>query len=408
MRLLSAIAVAVVLLASVPARAEGTRDAFVAEVLAKNPSLKARGARRGAFRHEAAANGRWPDPQVAVMYDRQPDLPMPMLRYQVSQMVPWPGKLGLMREASERQGDAAGADLEVRKQELVAEVKRGMAMLRLNARRRAVNRASRAVAVTIANAALGRFGTGAGSHHEVVRAQVEVNALDVELVGIEGERTATVAMLNALRDAPPETPIEDPPAPGAASLDAQLGVLVERALAARPELRGLQAMQSEMIAMADLARRERYPDVMGSVWVNQMIGGSVSMGGMVGVSVPLFGIGRQRERAAAFDARAQGASMDQASMRAMIQYEVAAALTRAKTAARQRDLIANVALPRARESFQASLAGFGGGTLDIVGVLDARRALQAAELMLAEADATLDMTLADLDRAIGAGPGGSP
>ena len=396
------------LLVSPCAYAETSRDALVAEVLANNPSVKARASAREAYRHEAAAAGKWPDPQAAFMVDRFPDQAMPMFRYQVSQMVPWPGKLGLMRDAATRQGEAADAGVEVRRLDLVLEVKRALAMLRLNARRRAVNRASRAVATTIANAALGRYSAGMGSHHEVSRTQVEINALDIELVSLEGERSAMVAMLNALRNAAPDAPIDDPPEVTMTVSDQPLPTHLERAIANRPELRGMAAMQGEMVAMSDLAKRETYPDFMGSIWLNQMSGNPVAIGGMLAVSVPVFGVSRQRERAAAFDARALGASQDEAAMRAMIRYEVSAALSRAQTAARQRDLVAHVALPRARESFQTSLAGFGSGTVDIVGVLDARRALQATEVALAEADAALEAGLAELDRAIGVMPGKSP
>ena len=61
-----------------------------------------------------------------------------------------------------------------------------------------------------------------------------------------------------------------------------------------------------------------------------------------------------------------------------------------------------VALPKARESFDASLAGYGASNVDIVGVLDARRALQQAELIQAEALIEREMALAELERSVGA------
>jgi cobalt-zinc-cadmium efflux system outer membrane protein len=113
--------------ASGAARAnEPTLDGYVAEVIARNPSLRARTLRRGAFREEAKAASAFPDPSLSVMFDRFPmGAEMPMIRYQVSQMIPWPGKLDLMRDAVERQGDAAGADVDARRLELRLEAKRG-------------------------------------------------------------------------------------------------------------------------------------------------------------------------------------------------------------------------------------------------------------------------------------------
>ena len=380
-------------------------DALVREVLERNPSVRAHVLRRDALGSEARSAGIYPDPQLAVMVDRVPQAmggEMPMVRYQATQMFPWPGKLPLMRAAIERQRDASGAELDLRNLDLRLETKRAYYMLALNGKRREVNRANRNLAATIAQAALGRYSTGVGGHHDVVRAQVEVNALDVELVNLDGERGVTIAMINALRDRPIAEPTGEPVLVPSPRMEEPVATLVERANAQRPELRGMRAMQSEATAMADLARRERYPDIMGSVWMNQNIGAPASAGGMIGFTIPVFGISRQGYRASAFDARAQGAGEDAAAMRAMIRFEVAAALVRVQTVARRVELIETVVLPKARESFEASLAGYGASTLDVLSLLDARRSLQSASLALVEAQAEREVALAELERAVAA------
>jgi outer membrane protein TolC len=316
-------------------------------------------------------------------------------------MVPWPGKLGLMREAADWQIAEAQSNIEVRKLDLALEAKRAYWMLALNAQRRQINRANRNVASTLADATVGRYSTGLGGHHEVARAQVEVAALDVQHIDLEGERASMLAMINALRNEPTQTPLPDPALSVSPSIDLVRPKLLERALASRPELRGMRAMQSEALAMASLERRERYPDVMAGLWYNQMIGMADSAGAMIGVTVPIFGLARQGHRAAAFQARADSAVEDQAAMRAMIGFELEDAIIGVETASRQLDLVAGVALPRARESFQASLASLGAGTTDIVGVLDARRSLQQAELALAEAQVRREIAIAQLERALG-------
>jgi outer membrane protein TolC len=390
------------------ARAEhGALDSFVAEVLARSPQLRARALRQSAFLQEAAAASAYPDPSLSVMVDRVPmGVEMPMLRYQLSQMFPFPGKLDLMRSAVERQGDAAAAELDIRRLDLRLEAKRGWVMLLLNAKRRQVNRAGRNLAVTIAAAALGRYSAGFGDHHEVARAEVEVTALDVEHLNLEGERASIVAMLNALRDRAVDTMVAEPGDAPSPPANEALATLIERALQKRPELRSMAAMREEALAMARLAHREPLPDLMGSVWLNQNIGAPASFGVMLGAILPVFGVAKQGHRAGAFYARAESAVQDQAAMRAMIQFEVTDALTRVQTAARQVELLRSVALPKARESFEASLAGYGAAKVDILGLLDARRALQSAELALAEASAMREVALAALERAVGASIGG--
>ena len=110
--------------------------------------------------------------------------------------------------------------------------------------------------------------------------------------------------------------------------------------------------------MAQLARRERYPDLMTSVWYNQMLGAPDSAGIMVGATLPIFNVRRQNRRAEASDLRASSAASDWTAMRAMIRFELADTLRRLNTASRSLDLILKVAAPRAEQSFASSLSAF--------------------------------------------------
>jgi outer membrane protein TolC len=399
------------LITSLPRPANATDPAlarFVGEVLVHNPGLKARALERDSVRREASAAGLFPDPEVAIMVDRVPERmggEMPMVRYQVSQMLPWPGKLGLMEQALARRADGREALTRVRAFDLERDAKRAYFMLALNAGMRNVNHASRELLTTIANAALARYGAGVGGHHEVVRAEVERNALDVEAVDLDGERVSTVAMLNALRNTDPNTPFPDPPLPAEAE-DARppsLAELVKFADAHRPELAAMRAMQREEATMADLARRERLPDFMTSLWYNQNVGGPDSGGLMVGATLPVFNVRRQNRHAQAADLRAASVGGDLQAMRAMIRFEVADALRRFETANRSLDLVAKLAAPRAQDSFSSSLAAFSSGSVDMVGVLDAWRALQSVESARVQALVARAASIADIERAI-AGP----
>jgi len=319
-------------------------------------------------------------------------------------MVPWPGKLGLMAAAAERRTDAAQADSETQALDLIRDAKRAYWMLLRNKRLRDVNAASRGLLDTIASAALARYGAGSGPHHDVVRAQVEQSAIDVEGIDLEGTRSATVAMLNALRNAPSGAPLDDPQEPelsGSSALPPP--ARLERvALERRPELTRMRAMRREEETMAALARRERYPDLMTSVWYNQMLQGMPdSAGVMLGATLPLFNVARQNRMARASDLRAGSAGSDLLAMQNMIRFELADASRQLVTAERTLQLVQQVAVPRANQSFVSSLSGYATGSVDIVGVLEAWRALQGLERAKVEAIVARWMALADLERALG-------
>jgi outer membrane protein, heavy metal efflux system len=408
----TAVGVAALLLSLLTSRpalaADPALNAFVAEVLAHNPGLKARTLERESVLRDASAAGLFPDPELAIMVDRLPERmggEMPMVRYQVSQMLPWPGKLGLMTDALERRADGKAALARAEQVHLVRAAKRAYFMLALNAGLRQVNHASHELLSTIARAALARYGAGVGGHHEVVRAEVERNSLAIEALDLEGDRVSTIAMLNALRNTPADRWFPDPPLPtlAAAAGLPTIAELMRLAEARRPELVAMRAMQSEESTMAALARRERYPDFMTAVWYNQMLGAPDTAGVMVGATIPIFNVRRQNRRAEASELRASSAGSELSAMRAMIRFEVADALRRLDTTSRSLELIVNIASPRAEQSFSSSLSGYSSAMLEMSGVLEAWRAVQSVERARVETLIARAVAVADIEHAV-AGP----
>jgi outer membrane protein TolC len=316
-------------------------------------------------------------------------------------MLPWPGKLGLMRDALNRRADGKAALAQLKMLDLTREAKQAVLMLRVNVALRELNRVNRELLTTIVESTLARYGAGTGGHHEVARAEVERGALDVEEIDLDGERVSTVAMMNALRDRPVELPIDDPPI-----LEAQaeaiptLNDMTQLAESRRPELAAMRAMRREESTMAELNRRERLPDLMAGIWYNQMLGEPDSVGVMLGANLPVFGVTRRNRMAEASELRAQSAESEINAMRAMIRFEVADALRRLRTASRALDLVRNVAEPRARESYGSSLSAYVTGTADIIGVLEAWRALQRVERSQVELLNAHELAWIDLEHAV--------
>jgi outer membrane protein TolC len=382
-------------------------DAFVAEVLQRNPGLRARRLSRDAAALDASATGLYPDPEASVMLDNVPERhegEMPMVRYQLSQMLPWPGKLGMMEDAAARRTDGAEADAKTRALDLIRDAKRAYWMLLMNKGSREVVAAARELLETVTHTAVARYGAGSGAHHDVARAKVELSMLDVELLDLDGERIATLAMLNALRDRPSASAVPEPAAPAFSPVGATVSLdrLERRAFEQRPELENMRAMRREEQVMAALARRERYPDFMTSIWYNQMLGEPDTAGVMVGVVLPVFNVRRQGRLAEAADRRASSAEGDVQAMQAMIRFQLGDATRRIVTAERTLELLHSVGSPQANESFAASLAAYStGGTIDVTAVLQAWRALQTTELARVEATVNWLNALADLERAVG-------
>lgn len=388
---------------ALPAQAATPLDTFVAEVLARNPSLRAADSRRLALHTTADAEGRLPDPSISLMADRFPDrmAEMPMLRLQAQQMLPWPGKLALLRDAADAQAQGSTAAAETRRLDIVFQAKQAWFMLAMVARRLEVNRMTAGLLSGIAKAARARYGAGTGGHHELMRAEVEKNANEVEREALEGERISAVAMLNVLRDQPTDAAIADP-APHETPLPhLQIDKLTALALANRPEFHEMEAMVQQMHAMAAMQRKERLPDLMVGVWWNSMMGGPDTVGAMVGGTLPIFGRNRQGLRADAAMQQADAVGHELAAMQAMVRFQVADALRKIDTANHQLAFLRGTATSRAKESLQSAVAGYATGSVDITGLLDARRALQVTENALVDAVVQRELAIVQLERTLG-------
>ncbi|MGB3939870.1 MAG: TolC family protein, partial [Candidatus Manganitrophaceae bacterium] len=283
-------------LASAQEPAPLSLDALVHEVAARNPGVAAEARRAEAMRQAIPRARALDDPRITLMTE---DVPrtitggMPMLRLQANQMLPWPGKRERMTRVAERESQVAGAREGAVLLDAVTQAKRIYYGLYLNMEARRVNREQRAIAETLVDVVTGRLASGMAMHHDVLKMQTEASMLDDELVMLETERREMAAMLNALRDLPAEAPVGEPLEAWSPEVLPERPALVTRALAQRPEVLEMVAMTESRRAMAAVARREYYPDLMLGAFYDARRGGVDTIGAMVTVSIPLW-IGRKQ------------------------------------------------------------------------------------------------------------------
>ena len=218
---------------------------------------------------------------------------------------------------------------------------------------------------------------------------------------LEAERREMAAMLNALRDLPAAEPVGEPLE--AWSPDAPLDgeSLVSRAIAQRPEVQEMAAMAASRRAMAEVARREYYPDFMLGAFYDVRKGGEDMVGAMVNVTVPVW-IGRkQRVDVAVADVRVNAADRDRSAMEAMVRAEVEQALARLSRVKRRSEILETELLDRAQQTFDAALAAFPAGKTNVLEILDALRVVSQRRLSRTTLRVERELALVDLARAVG-------
>jgi outer membrane protein TolC len=306
-----------------------------------------------------------------------------------------------MTRVAERESQVAGARVRVVLLGAVTQAKRIYYGLYLNMEARRVNREQRAIADTLVDVVTGRLASGMAMHHDVLKMQTEASMLDDDLAMLEAERREMAAMLNALRDHSAAEPVGEPLEAWSPEVPLDGAALVSRALAQRPEVQEMVAMAESKRAMAELARREYYPDFMLGAFYDARRDGEDMIGAMVTVSVPLW-IGRkQRIDVAVADLRASAADRDRSAMEAMVRAEVEQALARLSRVKRRSEVLETELLDRAQQTFDAALAAFPAGKTNVLEILDALRVVSQRRLSRTTLRVERELALVDLARALG-------
>jgi outer membrane protein TolC len=387
------------------------REALIAAVLARNPSIAA---------------ARWAWRAALARYPQETALEDPMLDYELApaslgsssvdaghavaltQAIPFPGKLALRGEIALAEAEAAAGDHHAVRLRLALLASLLFDQAHLVERKLAVNDAHRALLAELREIAVARYEAGLANQQDPLEAELAESELLHRDVVLRAEQRIVVEQLNLLLHRPSGLPL--PPPPAVLEADAPTPesreALLERAISERPELRAADARVRAREAAVALARREYLPDL-------QLMGGydtimqEDDLQPRVGLALnlPL----QQGRRAAALDeaeARLERARSLRAGLDDEVRFSVERALERLHEARHGLEIVRDRMLPAARDRVESARASFETGQSDFSTVIDAERSLRDAELGHAEAQVEVSRRRAELARAVGALPEG--
>jgi outer membrane protein TolC len=350
----------------------------VAAARAANPAVQASRLRAEAEQERVSPAGALPDPVLELGLLNRPldgfgtDERMTMNVIGLKQAFPWPGNQGFSEEGREHAARAAQFDAAEVEAQVVARTRAVHARLAYLDRAIEITADTRSMLRDFLEVAEARYASGAGVQQDVLQAQVAVGRTTADLAGMEQERVATAARLNALlgRPAGEWIPAVDLPSPGGESLP--LDSLMVLAQAGRPALAAAEQRALAAEARYRAAGRASYPDFELRVAYGQRPQytdmGSIALG----VSLPIWGGSKDKplERAAAADQ----AELDARALE--LHYETYARLGELRAAderARTLEEIYRVQiLPQAEAAVESAFAAYQVGSVDYATLLDAR------------------------------------
>jgi len=304
----------------------------------------------------------------------------------VEQQIPFPGKRKAMATTTQKEADAAKAELENLKLRLAERVRFAYWDYYLAWQTQRISRENKEVLKTIREVVDARVKANQGTQADLLRATTEISKVDQQLI-LSRQQTATAkATLNSLLNRPATASL---PAPKRSSVpsSSSLNSLIARAESSHPSVRAVQARLNAFQSRLRSAKLDAYPDFLVGAqhsWVsNSGLAGSANGRDQtmltLGVTIPLW----QEPRKARIREANAGIAEMQASVsnsRAELRQRVADAWFRAKSSREMITLFDQRLIPDAKQAQELSLQSYTTGTQSFVDVLDTWRLLLQFQL----------------------------
>lgn len=368
-------------------------DEYLSQVRSAHPGLDAARHRAGAAAREVGPARTWDDPFVAIGPDgiAESGGGAGLVRYQLSQTIPFPGKRGARGEAAAARARSADADVETAERQLVVAATQLFYRAFHTHRALELNLELSALVEDAAASGKARYRTGGATHHEWLLATAELGVLATERVRLESETNALRAEMNELRDRPSDAPLGAlvlSPAPGNDPVPPPPEGSPE-ILAVDSAVRGAEAARREALLapLPDIVVQGMLEDPRHSMEERMW-------GFMVGVTVPLFWPWKQRELVAAAEHMRDAGIAERRALENRLSAELVRARAELATARRTVELYERDVLPATEMALASARSGYAVGNVslsELVGVARANRT-QVLEHLAARLDVELAQT----------------
>ncbi len=326
----------------------------------------------------------------------------------LSQKLPFPGKLATRGRIAAQEAAIAQKELDSITLTVIGDTRRAYWSLYFAVRSIEVTEEDRTLLDQLREVAQAKYRVGTTTQQAVLRASVELNNIENELITLEQRRITASAMLNTMIDRPVTEPLPDPAPIDLTRIDASLDDLLRQAAISNPSIQRFREQFQRFREQRELARLDRFPDLTASVSYNIVDGAglsSVANGNDqwwigLGINLPIW-----EKKLKAAELEATRGVLEAASALAFEQnltaFRVQDAFIRVDTQQRQVALLRDVIVPEARQTVESSLSGYRAGDLDFLTLVDNWRKLLDFQLLLEQSLSDLEQSFASLQEAVG-------
>ena len=330
-------------------------------------------------------------------------------QFGLSQGVPWPEKLRTKAGIANREVQIAQAEVEQIEREITEAVRLAYYEVWFATRAIAIIEETRKLVDDLTQVAEARYKSG-GTQQDVLRAYLEADRLDDQIVTLHKQKEQAQADLAALVQQPVSIIPEASEELGLTNVPKQLDELLALAEQCSPELRAIAWEIQRDREKQKLACLQKYPDLQVGLnyWIisdnNNVISpvanGNDNINFTLGTTLPIW---REKINAGIREAAHRTASSSQRleAERDAIRGKLRRLMAQADALVQQQDIYNRRIIPRTEDMLKLTIADYRGQRTGFFTLIETYRELLMFETQLARFEATLAGTVAQIERTVG-------
>jgi outer membrane protein TolC len=327
----------------------------------------------------------------------------------VNQMVPFPDKLKTKAVIASREVQIAQTEVDAIAREITESVRLAYYEVWFATRAIDIIEETKGLVADLTDVAEARYRSG-GSQQDVLRAQLETDRLDEQLITLAKQKLVAQADLATLLQQPIGILPEATEELGITDTPQQIEELIALAEQCNPKLRGLAWEIQRDRDKERLACLQQYPDFsVGLNWglvsdnhdvLSPVANGNDQLSISFGTTLPIW---RQKINAGIREAAHRRSSTTRRleAERDELYGKIRRLIVQADALVEQRNIYEERIIPRTEDTLKLSIADYRGKRTDFFTLIETYRELLMFETQLARIDATLAGTIAQLDRTVG-------
>jgi len=380
-------------------------EEVIKEAREKNPEITAA---KEKWQASVSRQGRvsgLPDPQAGFMWEQIPSgtfsfgEAMPM--YSFSQMIPFPGKLVAEGRIAKAAAEMDRSAWEAKVREINARTKTVYYDLYYAHRAIQINRENKELLKRFVNIAEVKYSVGKAAQYDILRARVERDILENDLIALELEKESVEAKLNALLNRPVDSRLGVPEEWELNSFDLEYGKLAEIALRNRPELKEASSAVEKSSHALGLAGSQYLPDFM-LTYKNRL---GMGWDAEVMFSFPLW-FWKQSSGVKEAASEKLRADASYQAMKNTVLAQVKAYIAKVQSGRRLVNLFKTSIVPQTTQTLEAAIIGYQNDKIDFLTLINTQRMFQDVKLKYWKAIVVYSQNLAELEQILGVDAGG--